>query len=58
MVEGITRKINQQQNEMFMAQVEESEVKKALFSMHPDMSPKPDGMSPGFSSEILENYKK
>lgn len=28
--------------------IEENEVKQALFSMHPDKSPSPDGMSPGF----------
>lgn len=31
-----------------MAQVEVHEVKKAIFSMHSDKSPGPDGMSPGF----------
>lgn len=48
MFEGATRKVSQEQNEILMAQVEASEVKKALFSMHPEKSPCPDGMSPGF----------
>lgn len=47
-IEGVKRKINQQQNNMLMAQVEVSEVKKVLFSMHPEKSPGLDGMSPGF----------
>lgn len=41
-------KITSEQNEMLMAPVEEKEVKQALFHMHPDKSPGPDGMSPGF----------
>lgn len=36
------------QNEVLMAQVDSNEVKKALFSMHPDNSLGPDGFSPGF----------
>lgn len=31
-----------------MKPVEQQEVKNALFHMHPDKSPGPDGMSPGF----------
>ncbi|KAL8092543.1 hypothetical protein AgCh_034709 [Apium graveolens] len=33
---------------MLLNDIEKQEVKQALFSMHPDKSPAPDGMSPGF----------
>ncbi|KAL8148453.1 hypothetical protein AgCh_005718 [Apium graveolens] len=46
--ECVMRRINHVQNASLLAQVEANEVKKALFSMHPDKSPGPDGMSPGF----------
>lgn len=36
------------QNEELLLPVEDKEVKTALFHMHPDKSPGPDGMSPGF----------
>lgn len=35
-------------NEAIIAEVSEQEVKTALFSMYPDKSPGPDGMSTGF----------
>lgn len=44
----MTTKISIVQNEEMLAAVKEVEVKNALFSMHPDKSPGPDGMSPGF----------
>lgn len=44
----ITSLVTQEQNEKLMAPVEVKEVKQALFHMHPDKSPGPDGMSPGF----------
>lgn len=31
-----------------MKEITEAEVKQAMFQMHPDKSPKPDGMTPGF----------
>lgn len=33
---------------MMLLDIEKQEVKQALFSMHPDKSPGPDGISPGF----------
>lgn len=36
------------QNAMLLEDVEEKEIKAAFFHMHPDKSPGPDGMSPGF----------
>lgn len=41
-------KISSDQNSILKAEVEESKVKKALFHMHPEKSPGPDGMSPRF----------
>lgn len=43
--EAISRRINQAQNEVLMAQVDSNEVKKTLFSMLPDKSPGPDRFS-------------
>ncbi|XP_062102876.1 uncharacterized protein LOC133813856 [Humulus lupulus] len=40
--------ITPSQNAMLLAPIEDDEVKSALFHMHPDKSPGPDGMSPGF----------
>lgn len=48
MFETVTRKINVVQNQSLVSQVTLNEVKKALFGMHPDRSPGPDGFSPGF----------
>lgn len=38
--------ISQVQNENLLKQIIEEEVKGALFQMHPDKSPGPDGMTP------------
>lgn len=51
----MSSKITREQNEELLALIEEVEVKKALFNMHPDTSPSPEGMSPGFYQKILEN---
>lgn len=47
-VQCVQSRITDEQNQMLNAQVVDSEVKAALFCMHPDKSPGPDGMSPGF----------
>ncbi|KAL8108560.1 hypothetical protein AgCh_024870 [Apium graveolens] len=44
----VSRKVSAEQNVMLLAEVDEKEVKAALFNMHPEKSPGPDGMSPGF----------
>lgn len=44
----VQQKVTTVHNEMLLEAVTEKEVKAALFSMHPDKSPGPDGMSPGF----------
>lgn len=48
MFEGGARRISQAHNVSIMAPIDYIEVKRALFSMHPDKSPGPDGFSPGF----------
>uniref|UniRef100_A0A803QFT1 Reverse transcriptase domain-containing protein n=1 Tax=Cannabis sativa TaxID=3483 RepID=A0A803QFT1_CANSA len=47
-VDCIPRTISQLQNEQMLAPIDDKEVQDALFQMHPDKSPGPDGMSPGF----------
>lgn len=47
-VNCITGRISVVQNVELLKDVEDQEVKKAIFHMHPDKSPGPDGMSPGF----------
>lgn len=47
-IDCMTNNISRVQNEEMMSVVEEVKVKNALFSMHPNKSPRPDDMSPGF----------
>ncbi|XP_062103610.1 uncharacterized protein LOC133814696 [Humulus lupulus] len=47
-VSRVVPTITPSQNAMLLAPIEDDEVKSALFHMHPDKSPGPDGMSPGF----------
>lgn len=44
----VSNRITNAQNEKLPNHVEEQEVKQAVFHMHADKSPGPDGMSPGF----------
>lgn len=44
----ITSKVSTDQNIKLKLPVQDCEVKQALFHMHPDKSPRPDGMSFGF----------
>lgn len=44
----IARTVTDEHNADLLAPVSDIEVKQALFHMHPDKSPGPDGMSPGF----------
>lgn len=44
----IPRKVTEQQNVELLRIFTYDEVKLALFSMHPDKSPGPDGLNPGF----------
>ncbi|XP_060972201.1 uncharacterized protein LOC133038159 [Cannabis sativa] len=53
-IDCIPTTITPVQNMHISAPVEESEVKKALFQMHPDKSSGPDGMSPGFYQKFWD----
>ncbi|KAJ8624647.1 hypothetical protein MRB53_033177 [Persea americana] len=44
----VEMKVTSEQNSMLMAPFSAIEVKEALFGMHPDKSPGPDGMNPAF----------
>ncbi|XP_062099715.1 uncharacterized protein LOC133805549 [Humulus lupulus] len=48
--ESITEEINLE----LLAPVEEGEAKEALFQMHPDKSPGPDGFNPGFYQKFWD----
>lgn len=47
-INSIQCRVTAEQNEMMLVPVMDLEVKDALFSMHPEKSPGPDGMSLGF----------
>ena len=47
-LEGISPTIIDQMNTELIEPVEEKEIKEALFSMNPNKSPDPDGMTPIF----------
>ncbi|XP_019197208.1 PREDICTED: uncharacterized protein LOC109191092 [Ipomoea nil] len=47
-LECVDSRINGDQNAMLIREVTVEEVKDALFAMHPDKSPGPDGLSPAF----------
>lgn len=44
----VETKVSQEYNELLMVPFDASDVKDALFSMHPDKSSGPDGMNPIF----------
>ena len=44
----VERKVSYDQNQELLRPFESFEVKEAVFSMHPDKSPGPDGLNPGF----------
>ena len=48
----VRRKVSEVQNQELTRPFEAQEIKDALFSMHPDKAPRPDGMNPGF----FQNY--
>ncbi|XP_060964883.1 uncharacterized protein LOC133033858 [Cannabis sativa] len=47
-IAGISSTVTPLQNDSLLQPVTQEEVKSALFQMHPDKSPRPDGMTPGF----------
>ena len=42
------------QNSSLIRPFEAQEVKEVIFAMHPDKSPGPDGMDPGFFQEFWD----
>lgn len=46
------RTITEEQNYMLLRPIEDQKVKNALFHMHPDKSPGPDGMTLDFTKNI------
>lgn len=46
MLDCIEERINLKQNQMLTQEFINEDVKSAIFSMHPDKSPGPDGMNP------------
>ncbi|XP_031127513.1 uncharacterized protein LOC116029604 [Ipomoea triloba] len=44
----LTRQVSEDQNSMLVKEVSTEEVKTAIFGMHPDKSPGPDGLSSAF----------
>lgn len=57
-VECVDRQITEEQNLELLMPVEEEEVKRALFSMHPEKSSGPDCMSPGFYQKYWNTVGK
>lgn len=56
-VDSIDTKISEEQNNTLISPVEEKEVKEALFHMHPDKSPGPAGITPGFYQKFWKIVK-
>lgn len=44
----VTGRVTEDQNHIMLSAIDKKEVKMAIFSMHPDKSSGPDGISPGF----------
>uniref|UniRef100_A0A803PF19 Reverse transcriptase domain-containing protein n=1 Tax=Cannabis sativa TaxID=3483 RepID=A0A803PF19_CANSA len=53
-IQCIQQKVTSQINEELQQPVLTEEVKRAVFSMHPDKSPGPDGMTPAFYQKCWE----
>uniref|UniRef100_A0A803QR46 Uncharacterized protein n=1 Tax=Cannabis sativa TaxID=3483 RepID=A0A803QR46_CANSA len=47
-VNGISSSVTDDHNEALLQTVTPEEIKQAIFQMHPDKAPGPDGMGPGF----------
>ncbi|XP_074360757.1 uncharacterized protein LOC141701008 [Apium graveolens] len=57
-IECVDWGITEEQNLELLMPVEDEEVKRALFSMHPEKSPGPDGMSPCFYQKYWNTLGK
>lgn len=58
MTSCVSNRITRAQNDVILAEVDEKEVKEALFDMHPNKSPGLDGMSPGLYQKCWNIMKK
>ncbi|KAM6558835.1 uncharacterized protein LOC133033269 [Cannabis sativa] len=47
-LDGVRPSVSREQNDELLLPISEEEVRSALFQMHPDKSPGPDGMTPAF----------
>uniref|UniRef100_A0A803PDP3 Endonuclease/exonuclease/phosphatase domain-containing protein n=1 Tax=Cannabis sativa TaxID=3483 RepID=A0A803PDP3_CANSA len=57
-IDCIPVKVTADQNQELLLQVEDTEVRKALFQMHPDKSPGPDGFNPDFYQKHWDIVEK
>ena len=56
-LEGIPQVITRQMNQRLVRPVSEEEVRKAVFSLHPNKAPGPDGMTPIFFQQFWNTIK-
>ena len=54
----ISPMISNDDNAFLTTPFTEMEIKEAVFSMHPDKSPGPDGINPAFFSTVLACYRQ
>ncbi|MCI33946.1 CNGC5-like protein, partial [Trifolium medium] len=52
----ITPRVTQEDNDRLVAPITREELKHALFQMHPDKAPGPDGFNPAFYQHFWELY--
>uniref|UniRef100_A0A803NJC2 RNase H type-1 domain-containing protein n=1 Tax=Cannabis sativa TaxID=3483 RepID=A0A803NJC2_CANSA len=57
-IDDIPSSVTPQQNDNFLANVTEEEIRKALFQIHLDTSPGPDGITPGFFQKCWHIVKQ
>jgi hypothetical protein len=53
-LELVTPKITQEENDRLLLPITKEELKEALFQMHPDKAPGPDGFNPAFYQHFWE----
>eukprot|EP00253_Pinus_taeda_P004529 PITA_04529 len=58
MLQHMPIKVNQEMNSKLMKEVEEEEVREAIWSLHPDKAPRPDGFPISFYREYWTMIKK
>lgn len=50
----MVKTISETENNELVTEITDMEVKEAVFSMHPDKSPRPNGLNPVFFSSVLD----